>query len=196
MGQKKIKFKNITISGFSGSGSSTLGRLLAKELGWEYFSGGDFMRQYAIEKGLLDPRNPMHHSATIYSDEFDRETDYKMRSWLINREHLIIDSWLAGFLAQKIGGVFKVLLFCSKDEIRVDRIVNRDGIEVETAKKHIFERERANIAKWTRMYQQEWLNWVGKMPIDFYQPRLYDLAIDTYSNSKEQVLNQVLEALC
>lgn len=198
-----MKYKNITISGLPGSGSSTLGRSLAEKLGWEYFSGGEFMRNYAIERGLLKPELKIHHLATVYDDEFDREVDYRMRGWLEKKDGKILDSWLSGFLAQGTKGTLKVLMQCSNDEIRIDRLVNRDGISVEEAKKHVFEREDKNLEKWTRMYVQEWQRWVGKESqkyrrgkwFDFYHPSLYDLVIDTYSLDRDSSLKKALIAL-
>lgn len=188
-------FRNVTIAGLPGAGSSTLGMNLAKALGWEYFSGGDFMRQYAIDRGLFDKNNKMHHPATVYGDEFDREVDYSIRGRLSKDDHLVVDSWLSGFLAQGIAGVLKVLLVCSNDAVRVDRIVNRDYVSVATAKDHIFDREKQNLTKWTRMYQKEWQEWVGESRIDFYSPKLYDLVIDTYSHDREATLNICLKKL-
>jgi predicted cytidylate kinase len=189
------QYRNVTIAGLPGAGSSTLGINLAKELGWEYFSGGDFMRAYAIEKGLFDKKNKMHHPATVYSDDFDREVDYTMRKRLKENTGLVIDSWLSGFLAQGIDGVLKVLMVCSSDAVRVDRIVNRDQVSVDEAKAHIFEREQKNLTKWTRMYQQEWHDWVGTDKIDFYSPKIYDLVIDTYSHDRDATLDLVLQKL-
>lgn len=189
------KFRNVTIAGLPGAGSSTLGINLAKELGWEYFSGGDFMRAFAIEKGLFDKNNHLHHPATVYSDDFDRKVDYRMRGRLRQDSGLVIDSWLSGFLAQGIDGVLKVLMSCADDAVRVDRIVNRDGVSVEAAKTHIFDREKQNLAKWTRMYKKEWREWVGDKKIDFYNPSLYDLVVDTYSHDRQATLNLVLERL-
>lgn len=188
-------FRNVTIAGLPGAGSSTLGVNLAKNLGWEYFSGGDFMRDYAIAKGLFDKNNKMHHPATVYGDEFDREVDYSIRGRLTKDSHLVVDSWLSGFLAQKIGGVLKILMICSDDAVRVDRIVNRDGVSVEAAKAHIFDREAKNLGKWTRMYQKEWREWVGETKIDFYSPALYDLVIDTYSHDRKESLDLCLKKL-
>jgi cytidylate kinase len=200
---KTLRYRNITISGLPGAGSSTLGRGLAKILGWEYFSGGDFMRAYAIKKGLFAKDSKVHHPATIYSDKFDQEVDYGMRQSLKEKSGRILDSWLSGFVAQGIKGVLKILIFCSEDSIRVDRIVNRDRISVEEAKKHIFEREIQNLGKWTRMYKKEWALWVPKAKqhyrrgkfLDFYHPDLYDLAIDTYENSRQETKAKALKAL-
>jgi len=199
---KKLKYKNITVSGLPGAGATTLMRLLEKELGWKGYSGGGFMRAYALEKGLFKPDHGMHHSATDYEDEFDRKIDYGVRKKLKKESGGIYEAWLSGFLAQGIDGVLKVLVCCDEDAIRVDRIVNRDRVDVEKAKIHIFEREKKNRSKWMRMYKKEWGEWVvsvGVMKkddrIDFWTPALYDLVIDTYSNSREETLNKVLEAL-
>jgi CMP/dCMP kinase len=198
----KLKYKNITISGLPGAGSSTLSRGLAQVLGWKYFSGGDFMRAWAIGKGLFNKNNKTHHDATVYNEEFDRKVDYGMRKTLKQKKHKIFDSWLSGFMAQGVGGVLKILVFCSRDEVRVDRIVNRDNITVKEAKKHIFEREAKNLGKWRRMYELEWQEWVvkkGKIdkkePVYFWNPKLYDFVIDTYKNSKENTLKIVLKTL-
>ena len=189
------KFRNVTIAGLPGAGSSTLGMNLAKNLSWEYFSGGDFMRAYAISRGLFDQNNQMHHPATVYSDKYDRQVDYSIRERLIKDSGLVVDSWLSGFLAQKVEGVLKILMICSDDSVRVDRIVNRDGVSVAAAKNHIFEREAKNLGKWTRMYQKEWHDWVGQQEIDFYSPRLYDLMVDTFSHDRDETLKLVLDQL-
>lgn len=197
-----MQYRNVTISGLPGAGSSTLGKGLAEKLGWEYFSGGDFMRAYAIEKGLFDKDKTVHHDATVYSDDFDREVDYGMREKMRTRGEKVYDSWLCGFLAQGISGVLKILVTCSDDAVRIDRIVNRDQVTIEEAKKHIFDREQKNLLKWRRMYAKEWEEWVVRRgivvpndPIDFWNPKLYDLVIDTFSTSKEETLRLALEAL-
>lgn len=154
------------------------------------------MRQYAITQGLLDKNCQVHHKATVYDDAFDRKVDYGVRESLRKEDKKIYDAWLAGFMAQGIEGVLKVLLYCSSDEVRVDRIVNRDKISVEEAKKHIFEREDQNIKKWIRMYTKEWREWVGQGKVDFYKPQLYDLIIDTYANDRDKTLKLVMEKLC
>lgn len=199
-------YKNITISGLPGCGSTTLLKALKEELqfsGWSGFSGGEFMRAYAMEKGLIDPSTGnLHHDATAYSDDFDREVDYGMRERLQTGEGWILESWLSGFLAQGTPQTLKVLLVCSDPAVRIDRIVNRDEVTVEEAKEHIQKRTDKNVSKWRRMYAKEWQDWVvaaGKAKpedeIDFWQPNLYDMVIDTYSTPKKETLEAVLTAL-
>lgn len=199
---QNLLYKNVTISGLPGAGSSTLGKAVCEKLGWEYFSGGDFMRMYAVKNGLFDKNNHVHHDATAYSDDFDRKVDFQMRDMLKDKENKVVEAWLSGFMAQGVPGTLKVLVVCSDDAIRVDRIVNRDNIGIEEAKQHIFEREQRNLEKWRRLYSQEWHDWVVKAgksaedkPIYFWYPQLYDLVLDTFSLSKDQTLQNVLEKL-
>lgn len=198
-------YKNITISGLPGAGSTTLLNMLRENLKfdkWTGFSGGEFMRQYAVEKGLFDNQKKIHHDASAYSDDFDRQVDMGMRQKLTSEEKWIIESWLSGFLAQGLPSVLKVLVVCSDDSVRVDRIVNRDEVNVLEAKKHITDRYNTNSAKWQRMYHNEWQDWVvasGKAlatdPIDFWRKDLYDIVIDTYSVNQQEALKIVLNAI-
>ena len=80
--------------------------------------------------------------------------------------------------------MLKVLLMCD-EALRIDRIVNRDNITVEDAKAHIRMREESNLAKWQRMYKTD----------DFWDPKHYDLIINTYSHGPRETLDLVLQAL-
>lgn len=198
----KTKYKNISISGLPGAGSTTLGKHLAKHLNFQYYSGGDFMRAYAIAKGYFDPKQSVHHSATAYPDDFDRQCDYGVREKMQKQRGSVYESWLSGFLAQQVEGTFKILVYCSDDAIRVDRIANRDDITIAEAKEHIFTREQKNLDKWKEMYKSEWEQWVVKPgtlahsePIYFWRSELYDLAIDTYRLGKEETLEYVIKSI-
>lgn len=197
-----MAYRNITISGLPGCGSTTLMKLLKEKLDWQCYSGGEFMRAYAIEKGYFTADSNVHHDATVYPDDFDRQVDYAVREKLTNQDNNIFEAWLSGFLAQQVPGVLKVLVFCSDDAVRIDRIVNRDSISVDEAKVHVMQREAKNRKKWQEMYAQEWQQWVvnpgtlsESAEIDFWHPNLYDLVIDTFSTSREETLDLVINAL-
>ncbi len=201
----EYQYDNITISGLPGCGSTTLLTQLKEKLmfdGWTGFSGGEFMRAYAMEKNLYDKSQALHHDATVYSDDFDRQVDFGVREKLSSQKKWIIESWLSGFMAQGVQGTLKVLMICSDDAVRIDRIVNRDGVTIQEAKNSVLERYKKNLSKWQRMYAEEWQEWVvktGKLsatePIDFWRPELYDLVIDTFSTDKEKSLQMVLDAI-
>ncbi len=201
----EYKYRNVTISGLPGSGSTTLLNELREGLkfdNWTGFSGGEFMRAYAAEKGLFDANKKLHHDASAYSEDFDRQVDMGIREKLETEHHQIIESWLSGFLAQQVPSVLKVLMVCSEYSVRVDRIVNRDGITVDEAKHHLHDRYQTNFEKWSRMYKPQWDKWVvetgratSEEPIDFWKSELYDIVIDTYSTNQQQGLEMVLHAL-
>lgn len=181
------KIRNITISGKVACGTTTLFNKLKdilKPKGWKFFSGGEFMREYAVSHNLFPKNSKNHHAATVYPDEFDKEVDAMMRKRLEEESNLLIESDLAGFNAQGIPGVYKILLDCSDDAVRIDRLVNRDKITVTEAKEHLIQREAENVAKWKRLYGDH----------NFWDPKYYDLVIDTYKNGPTETLNITLEA--
>lgn len=203
----KFKFNNITISGLPGSGSTTLLNMLKKHKdlkfsGWTGFNGGEFMRAYAIEKGLFKEDRGLHHYATDYEDDFDRKVDMGIREKLSNEKGWIIESWLSGFMAQNVEGTLKVLMTCSDKAVKVDRIVNRDRVSPSEAIVHMQDRYQKNLEKWKRVYKKEWDEWVVKKgkakssdPIDFWRPNLYDIVIDTYSKNQKETLQTVIDAI-
>jgi cytidylate kinase len=203
--QSSSPYRNITISGLPGCGSTTLLNRLRETLkfdGWKGFSGGEFMRAYATEKGLFDSNAGYHHDSRHYEDDFDRQVDLGIREKLEQEENWIIESWLSGFMGQGMPKVLKVLMMCSDDAVRIDRVVNRDQVTANVAKQNMAERYQANLTKWSRMYKDQWQEWMvdtGKAkatdPIDFWRPDLYDLIIDTYSTNQDQALEAVLHAI-
>ena len=130
---EQFVYQNITISGLPGCGSTTLlNQLKNDELleyaGWNGFSGGEFMRAYALEKGMFKENGGLHHAATDYEDDFDRQVDMGIREKVSTEEGWIIESWLSGFMAQRVDKTLKILMKCSYYSRRIDRIVNRDGV--------------------------------------------------------------------
>jgi cytidylate kinase len=171
--------RNITISGRAASGATTLSRLLSEKIGWELINGGEIYRQYVKKKGI-----PLEKTTQV-SDEYHKELDLFIQDKLKTEEHIIVESWLSGFDAENIPGVFKIFVMCSQDAVRIDRLVNREGMTVEQAKEHIKVREAENIAKWEKMYHTR----------DFWNPSLYDLVIDTYTNGPTETLQLALSAI-
>ena len=186
--KRHLKYASIAISGRPGAGRSTLLRNLRphlEPLGWEFFSGGDWSRQFAIKQGNHKANDPRHHKATDYGDDIDHQIDAAMRKKLSNpNNHVAVESWIAGWNMRGLPHVLKVLLSCD-EALLIDRIVNRDNITVGDAKKHIRERQKANFAKWKRMYKVT----------DFWDPKYFDLVINTYSHGPNETLNIVLQAL-
>ncbi len=184
----KLKYASIAISGRPGAGRSTLLKNLkpiVEALGWETFSGGDWARQFAVKAGKHNASDPTHHKATDYSDEIDHQIDAAMREKLSDpNTHVAVESWIAGWNMRGLPHVLKVLLMCD-DALRIDRVVNRDNLSVDEAKQHLRVREEANLGKWKRMYDAT----------DYWDPKYYDLVINTYSHGPKETVNLVLQAL-
>lgn len=184
----RFKFASVAISGRPGAGRSTLLKNLrpyVEHLGWETFSGGDWSRNIAVKMGKHDPKDLKHHLATDYGEDVDHQIDLALRDKLSDPDnHVAVESWIAGWNARGLPHVLKVLLMCD-DSLRIDRIVNRDNTTVDEAKEHLRVREEANIGKWEKMYHTQ----------DFWDPKHYDLVINTYSHSPRETLELVLQAL-
>lgn len=171
--------RNITISGRVASGATTLSKKLAQKLGWELINGGELYREYARKNGI-----PLEQT-DLSEDKYHLELDQFIKDKLKNESHLIIESWLSGFDAQEIDGVFKIFVVCSEDNVRIDRLVNREKMTIEEAKNHLKTREEENLKKWERLYGTR----------DIWNPKLYDLIIDTYKNGPEETLELALKAI-
>jgi cytidylate kinase len=198
-----MNYRNVTISGIAGTGSTTLLRQLKETLGplgWSGYSGGEFMKQFITTPPKHE--DDRHHSAEAYDESIDRMVDGKIRHQLQREEGLIIESWLSGFMAQGVPGVLKVLLTCTNELDRAQRLAERDKMEPAKAMKQAFKRLSKNNGRWSRMYAEEWQDWViqpGKLPphvsIFFWHPAIYDVVIDTAVYTPDECLQITLDHL-
>ncbi len=181
--------KNITVSGRIGTGKTTLANHLADALGWDVLDGGKIFRKLTHEMGLRIKDTHKRH------DSFDIAYEERIKKLLKEEDNHIIQSHLAGFDAQGVDGVFKILLICRNSEgkdktsIRVDRLMNRDNISAEEAKEDVIEREKQNLEKFRRLYAKNDPNWV------YWDEKYYDLIVNTFLLSPKQALEFVLEKI-
>ncbi|MCL4374971.1 cytidylate kinase family protein [Patescibacteria group bacterium] len=176
----KLKFDHITISGGVSVGKNTLMdnlKPLLAPLGWKFTSGGQILRDYAKE--YVQPL------ASLAGEEFHKKIEERSRRLLTGPEHYVIEAWLSGFVARDLKNILRVLLICSNDALRVDRVANRDKVTVEQAKHFIKERERVNFKEWQRIYGD----------YNFFDPKYYSIVIDTYSCGPMETVGKVLDKL-
>lgn len=182
-------FRNITVSGRIGSGATTLATRLSEKLGWDVLDGGKLFRKINDELGMSIT------DSNKRPDHFDLEYEERIKKMLKDENHHIIQSHLAGFDAQGIDGVFKILVLCEDEEgndkadVRIDRLINRDGVSVEEAKKEVRERELQHLTKFRRLYANNDQNWV------YWDKKYYDLVINSFDHNKEESLEIALSAL-
>lgn len=180
----------ITVSGRIGSGSTTLGKKLARALGWRHVEGGEIFWEAVRKKMGLDPKQ-----TDLRPDEEDMLFDEQLKKILRHDKHIVLETKLAGFNAQGIDGIFKILVMCEsedgkdKTDIRIDRLVNREGISIEEAKEEVVEREKNDLEKWRKIYAQGDANWV------YFDKKYYDLVINTYIHNSEESLKLTLKQL-
>lgn len=191
--QKPVDLKNIriiTVSGRIGAGSTSLGNHLAKILGWKHIEGGEIFWEAVRRKMHLAEKD-----TNLRPDEEDVLFDTQLKHILQEDHHIVLETKLAGFIAKDIKDIFRVVVVCENEEgkdqpeIRIDRLVNREGISVEDAKIEVIEREKNDLTKWRKLYahnNQEWVYW---------DKDYYNLIVNTYSHNQEESLAMVLKTI-
>lgn len=174
-------FRIVTISGKVATGTSTLSKNLTHALGWRYVNVGEIQREYDRTHQIAENKQ----GADSRPDNHEKEIDDMTKKMLQTENNIIYEAWLAGFMAQGIAGVLKVLVICTHDDVRIDRVVNRDNVTIAEAKQWMKQREEENLKKWQKLYGF----------YDFWDPKYYDLVIDTYSSGPMETLGKVLDKL-
>ncbi|MFB6219262.1 MAG: (d)CMP kinase [Halobacteriaceae archaeon] len=169
----------ITVSGPPGVGKSTLATGLAADLGYDHVSGGDIFRSLAEERG---------HSLAEFNelaeedDQIDRDLDRRLRTTAAEREHLVLESRLAGWMAGEHADL-KLWLDAPLD-VRAARIADREGVPVEEARAETVTRERSERERYRAYYD-----------IDFTDLSIYDLSVNTARWGPDGVLALALAAV-
>lgn len=176
-----LKYRAVTISGKVAVGTSTLSKNLRDILKWKYVNAGDIQRRYDREHGIHENKQ----GASSRPDKHENEIDDMTKKMLTYEKKIIYEAWLAGFMSQGISGILRVLVFCSNDAVRIDRVANRDKVSVDEAKHFIKQREEENILKWKKLYGN----------YDFWDPKYFDLVIDTFSLGPMETMGRVLDKL-
>ena len=176
-----LKYRNITVSGKIATGTTTLAKNLKQILNWEYINTGALQRQWDREHGV----NENARGASLRPDDHERQMEALAKKTLSEKKHVVYEAWLSGFMARGISGVLKILLICSDNAVRIDRVANRDKVTIGEAKKFIHTREEENIAKWKKLYGNH----------DFWNPKYFDLVIDTFSSGQMETLGKALDKL-
>lgn len=189
---KPIELPNIriiTVSGRIGAGSTSLARHVAKVLSWKHIEGGEIFWEAVRKKMQLSPKD-----TNLRPDEEDVLFDKKLKEILQQETHIVLETKLAGFLAQGLEDVFKVAVVCEENgedraEIRIDRLVNREEVSVDEAKAEVFEREYNDLTKWRKLYVENDQKWV------YWHPSYFDLVVNTFSHNQEESRELVLNAI-
>lgn len=180
----------ITVSGRIASGSTTLAKKLSQNLGWQHMEGGEIFWEAVRNKLGLSEKD-----TNLRPDSEDELFDAQLKKILQEDSQIVVETKLAGFNAQGLPGVFKILIVCTdqngndQTQIRIDRLVNREHMSIGDAKEEVLVREKNDIEKWRRLYTVDNPSWT------YWDEKYYDLVINTYSHDQDQTLALVLDSM-
>ena len=168
----------LTVSGPAGSGKTTFAEALADELGYEYVSGGDIFRSLADERGLsLVEFNKLAER----DDQVDRDLDRRLRETARERDGVVLESRLAGWMA----GDYADLKFWldAPTEVRLARVAEREDTTVEAHRQRFHERAESEARRYEEYYN-----------IDIEDRTIYDMVINTARWNPGTVVDVALAA--
>ena len=169
----------LTVSGPAGSGKSTTAAGLAETLGLEHVSGGDIFRDLADERGYT----PVEFNELAEEDEqIDRDLDRRLYEIARDRDGVVLESRLAGWLADD-NADFRLWLDAPTD-VRAARIADREGKAVERAHEETLRRERSERKRYHDYYA-----------IDIDDLSIYDLVVNTARWTADDVLALLTSAV-
>ncbi|MDR5655720.1 MAG: (d)CMP kinase [Halobacteriota archaeon] len=162
----------ITISGPIGSGKSTVATALAEARDFDHVSGGDIFRELAAERGYT----PLEFNKLAEEDDqIDRDLDRRLREIAAERDDLVLESRLAGWMAGEHADL--KFWFDAPEKIRAARVADREDRDFETALSELRARGESEAKRYQAYYG-----------IDFTDHSIYDLSMNTARWDPEAVL--------
>ena len=165
----------ITVSGLPGSGTTTLSRLLSEYYELELISSGEIFRKMARERGMsLSEFGAMAEK----SPTIDLDIDKNQKSIIHTQENLILESRLAGHMAEGVPNVLKIWIKAPL-LTRVRRIQRREkSISFDEELGKTVEREKSEALRYKNYYG-----------IDITDLSIYDIVIDSDKWNQYQTLD-------
>lgn len=166
----------ITLSGCVGSGKTTIGKLLATKLQYDFISIGNKTRQFAETNGMTITE---FQEKCLSNPEMDRKIDLEFSSECNIAENIVIDYRL-GFKFVK--NAFHIFLKVS-EETAIARLkaANREKETFET------------ISQRNDFFKNQFINAYG---VDYTMPKNYDLIVDVEQfSSAEEIVEFIINHL-
>lgn len=167
----------ITLSGLPGSGTSTVARKVAADLGLEHLDGGTVFRGLARERhmSLADFAREAEGN-----DAIDRALDDRLTRRAAEGD-VLVESRLAGWLVRGADlDALAVWIECDEAE-RARRVAGRDHHAPDEALRTNREREASERLRYQRYYG-----------IDLADRTIYDEVLDSTTASPEDLVAQVV----
>ncbi|RLG42472.1 MAG: hypothetical protein DRO01_01230 [Thermoproteota archaeon] len=147
----------ICLTGFTGTGKSTLARRLAAHYGLAYVSGGNVLKKLiGGEEALRDPgwweREGGKRAMELRKRDpsFDRRVDEELIRLAMEKGDVVLDSWTMAYLLEADD---KVAIFLKADlGVRAERVARRDRTSVEEAKEAIIRKDAETKRLYLSLY--------------------------------------------
>ena len=170
----------ITIFGMAGTGTSSVGKMLAEKLNYPFISGGDIARMTASELNMTV------NDIDILSKtdkKYDLLRDERLKKF--GKEHLdcVIEARLGWY---NVPDSFKIKLTCP-DDVRIKRIMNREKKTYEQVWSETIERENAVRERFKAYYNMDFDKETGDSN--------FDLVIDSSKYGIEQIVEIIKNAI-
>ena len=169
----------LTVSGPPGGGKSTTAGALADSFDLEHVSGGDIFRELAADRDMsLAEFNELAES----EDDIDRALDRRLFEIARERDGIVLESRLAGWLAADQAD-FRFWLDAPLG-VRAARIADREGKSVAVAREETREREASEALRYEEYYD-----------IDVNDLSIYDLVVNTGRWNPDAILDVLATAV-
>ncbi|KAB1193587.1 AAA family ATPase [Haloferax sp. MBLA0076] len=153
----------LTVSGPPGSGKSTTAAALAEAFDLEHISGGDIFRELAAEHDMTAVE---FNKLAEEDDQIDRDLDRRLRTIALERDDVLLESRLAGWLA---GDAADLRLWLDAPvDVRAARIADREDKPADVAREETTTREASEALRYEEYYD-----------IDITDLSIYDISLNT-----------------
>ncbi len=169
----------ITISGFHGTGKSSIAQRLAEEFNLRYIAAGDLFRQMAQDRNMsLTEFSKVAAENPGIDHEIDARTVKEAK-----KGNVILDGLLAAWQTQDISGLN--ILFYADEATRINRITQRGNRSYEDVKEETLHREKVEIDRFKELYD-----------INLNNYAIYDIVLNTAlwsENSVARIVSMIVQ---
>jgi predicted cytidylate kinase len=169
----------IAISGPPGSGKSTICKIVANRLDYDFILVGQIFRQMAVERRLdLETFGRLAEE----DETIDKELDERMLALAKANENIVLEGRLSGpILKGRKVSVFAAYIDAT-EQVRAERIAQREGKDIQLVLREMRLRERSERKRYMAYYG-----------IDPSDRSMYDLWLDSSNMSAEKIADTVIE---
>lgn len=162
----------IALSGFHGTGKSTVAKKIANMYGLKYVSSGMIFRNLAKVMGMsLEELSKLAET----KPDIDYAIDDRLKK-IARKGGIIADALLSGWMLKDIAHI--KIWFHAPLEVRIKRIADRENRDYKEVYKETLAREQSEINRFKRYYN-----------IDLNNLSVYDFVISTYPYSVDAVVS-------